>query len=85
MIKTKKGVVKANGKGSELLSDLCCIVESLHENFSREIDEELSKKLIFDAIEIVFMTEDEREKRAKSNIRKLCEEINKCLEDETDE
>ena len=88
MIKTSYGKTNATGSISELLADYSSITCSLFEGLEPELGEEDAKKMLKDAFERGFMTEEEKEDRLKEKVDELknfLKGIANLLEDETEE
>ena len=68
MIKTKKGNVKAIGKGHELCSDFSVITRALYQDFKEELGEELAKKKLRHAFELGLKTDEELEQEVKERV-----------------
>lgn len=69
MIKSKDGAVEVKGSTTVLMTDLSMIIKSLRETFEEEdIPKETGDKLIREAVDVGFWTEDKLDKEL-SNMR----------------
>ena len=67
MIKTEFGYTSIEGMGSEWKADLSCIVEVLAQHYPKEE--------IMEAIEVGFLSDEEKAARIKEQLKQIEEEI----------
>lgn len=79
MIISKKGIVTISGSVSELMADLGVIVDALNTKLSEEYSGEEAKKMITEAVEMGFESEEENEARLEKAKQELAERMTKFI------
>ena len=79
MILCSKSEFIMNGSGTDLMSELSMIVNTMNKRFSENHDPELSKKMIMNAVEVGFLSDEEIDSKLKENANDLLEKLLKGL------
>ena len=79
MIISKKGIVTISGSVSELMADLGVIVDALNTKLSEEYSGEEAKKMITEAVEMGFESEEENEARLEKAKQEVAEKITEII------
>jgi len=79
MIISKKGFLTISGSVSELMADLGVIVDALNTQLSEEYSGEEAKKMITEAVEMGFESEEENEARLEKAKQEVAKKITKII------
>ncbi len=79
MILCSKSEFIMNGSGIELMSELSMIVNTMNKTLSENLDPELSKKVIMNAVEVGFLSDEEIDSKLKEKANDLLEKLLKGL------
>ena len=83
MIKCDKGDVSFDGTQNQILSELATLVHALHYDVfveRHELTADVSRKLILEAVEAGFQTEEQAERNAVKLTKELLEKVISGLE-----
>ena len=79
MILCSKSEFIMNGSGIDLMSELSMIVNNMNKMFSENHDPVLSKKMIMNAVEVGFLSDEEIDSKLKEKANDLLEKLLKGL------
>ena len=79
MILCSKSEFIMKGSGIDLMSELSIIVNIMNKRFNENHDPELSKKMIMNAVEVGFLSDEEIDSKLKEKANDLLEKLLKGL------